>query len=105
LHQASSAGLPKNSRIRGFVAGTHAGSLVSTFPSEARLQGIGSLTSLGNLIKAMVPHGGPERTEALAQLGAYGDGMARHAIDPFAQGKVIPGYIVAMHNRTGDGHR
>jgi hypothetical protein len=85
----------------GFVAGTHAGSLISTFPSEARLHSIGALTSLGNLIKAMVPHGGAERTEALAQIGAYGDGMARHAIDPFAHGggPNIPGWIAAAHNR------
>jgi hypothetical protein len=85
----------------GFVAGTHAGSLVSTFPSEARLHGYNALSSLGGLIKAMVPDRlkPEERAEVLAQLGAYGDGMARHAIDPFAQGWNIPGYIAAMHNR------
>ena len=85
----------------GFVAGTHAGSLVSTFPSEARLHGYNALSSLGNLIKAMVPDRvkSAERAEVMAQLGAYGDGMARHAVDPFAHGWNIPGYIAAGHNR------
>jgi len=85
----------------GFVAGTHAGSLVATFPSEARIHGIGTLGALGKMVKGMIPEGlsDVERRSRLASLGAYGDGVSRYTADPFAHGRNVPGYVAAMHNR------
>jgi hypothetical protein len=91
----------------GSVALTHAASLIATFPSEARMHGIGTFTALSNLMKAMLPVGlsDAERAERLAALGALGDGLSRHAADPFAHWQPggglanAPGYMAAVHNR------
>lgn len=88
-------------KFLGAVSITHAASLVSTFPSEARLHGIGTLRALGNAVKAMVPShlSGADRAERLSLLGAYADGAVRYAHDPLSQGGNFPGYVAATHNR------
>jgi hypothetical protein len=85
----------------GGVQLTHAASLISTFPSEARMHGMGTLSALGNMAKAMIPVGlsGTERAERLAELRAYSEGSSRYAHDPFNHGRNLPGYVAATHDR------
>lgn len=101
-----------NATIRGFydmvylgsVAFTHAASLISTFPSEARMHGINTFASLGKMMKSMVPENlsYAERGEVLAALQAYGDGVSRYGHDAFAHGWNLPGVVSAVHNRFMD---
>jgi hypothetical protein len=97
-----------NTVYLGGVAFTHAGSLIATFPTEARVFGVNAFEGLGHLMKSMVPDGmkAAERADMLAELGAYGEGVSRHAFDAFAQGSGrnapgwgIPGFVAAAQNR------
>ena len=58
------------------------------------MQDRNALVDLGNLMKVMVPDAAKsaERAELLAQLGAYGDGMARHANRPVSRPMEYPRY-------------
>ena len=85
----------------GAVAFTHAGSLIATFPSEARMFGVNAFEGLGHLAKSIVPDSlkEAERADVLAELGAYGEGVSREAMDHFAQGWNVPGLVAAAQDR------
>ena len=77
----------------GFVAGTHAGSVIGTFPSEARFHGVNAFSALGNVAKAIIPDWlkSSERAGLLSDLGAYGDGVSREAFNSFGHGGICRG--------------
>lgn len=95
-----------NMTYLGFVALTHASSLVSTVPTTARFYGRNALSAIGNVIAGQFRSmSNPERRELLAQLGAYGEGAAREASNYFGPGYNyrdyggFPGFTAALQNR------
>jgi hypothetical protein len=97
-----------NMAYLGFVALTHASSLVTTVPSTARFYGVNYFSAMGRVIESQFKSlKAADRRELLAELGAYGDGVAREAQDYFSHGWnfgkdhgwMIPGMVAAAQNR------
>lgn len=95
-----------NMTYLGFVALTHASSLVSTAPTTARFFGKDALSTIGNVIAGQFRSlNAADRRELAAQLGSYGEGAAREAANYFGPGYNyrdyggFPGVVAAAQNR------